>query len=237
MPHESLLDCSPRWLRCLVQRRHHSLGHHREIYLHEKRNGQHQVVKEGMGTTSRHLRCFDPEDTAKRQVPFYHDVAPHQRHICQKKRGIAKNLLLAVRTVMHQQQVDLVAGDFNGAAWRRQSGGDARSFSSIEEAFVNTSLPLPPGATPLGPSEWSDVCGFSKPLGSEHEWQVRTHGAFTIPYGMLGLMENRSKLPSRSLARDHSREIVYVILMTSHASICAVATVSYTPRLFRQGVR
>ena len=61
-----------------------------------------------------------------------------------KKRGIAKNLLLAVRAAMHQQQVDLVAGDFNGAAWRRQSGSDPRSISSVEEAFVNTNLLLPP---------------------------------------------------------------------------------------------
>ena len=41
-----------------------------------------------------------------------------------KKRGIDKNLLSAVRTVLLQEQVDMVAGDFNGAAWRRQSGSD-----------------------------------------------------------------------------------------------------------------
>ena len=66
----------------------------------------------------------------------------------QKTRGTAKNLLLAVRNVMYQQQVGLVAGDFNGASWRRQSGSDSRFISSIEEAFVNTNLPLPPGPTP-----------------------------------------------------------------------------------------
>ena len=36
-----------------------------------------------------------------------------------KKRGIGQNLLLAVRTMMLQEQIDVVAGDFNGAAWRR----------------------------------------------------------------------------------------------------------------------
>ena len=36
------------------------------------------------------------------------------------KRQIAKNLLLAVRTVMHEEQVDMVAGNFNGAWWRCQ---------------------------------------------------------------------------------------------------------------------
>ena len=95
---------------------------------------------------------------------------------------------------MDQQQVDLVAGDFDGSAWRRQSGSDSRIISSIEETFVNTNLPLPPGPTPLwgaggGPGEWSDVCGFFKPPGSENEWQVRVHGAFTIPHSTLGLKE------------------------------------------------
>ena len=40
----------------------------------------------------------------------------HINNTYAKKRGIAKNLLLAVRTVMRQQQVGMVAGDFNGAA-------------------------------------------------------------------------------------------------------------------------
>ena len=92
----------------------------------------------------------------------------------------------------YAKQVDLVACDVNGAAWRRQSGSDPRPISIIEEAFVNTNLPRPPGPSPLWgpggvPGEWSDVCGFLKPPVSENEWQVRMHGAFTVPYGMLGL--------------------------------------------------
>ena len=77
----------------------------KSIYLHDNRNGQPQAVRETirMGTTSRRLPCFVLEDTAKWQVLFYHDVAPHMP-------------LLAVRTV------DMVVGDVNGAAWRRQSG-------------------------------------------------------------------------------------------------------------------
>ena len=34
-----------------------------------------------------------------------------------QKGGIAKNVLFAVQTEMHQEQVDMVACDFNGAAW------------------------------------------------------------------------------------------------------------------------
>ena len=44
------------------------------------------------------------------------------------------------RNVMYQHQVDLVAGDFNGAASRRQPGSESRFISSIEETFVNTNL-------------------------------------------------------------------------------------------------
>ena len=74
-----------------------------------------------------------------------------------KKRGIAKKMLLTVRTVMHQEQVDMVAGDFNGAAWRRRSGNEQRHDSTIEEAFANTNLPIPHGPTAL----WDQV-GFQE---------------------------------------------------------------------------
>ena len=36
---------------------------------------------------------------------------------------------------MQQEQVDMVAGDFNGAAWRRKRGEDQQCVSTIEEAF------------------------------------------------------------------------------------------------------
>ena len=105
------------------------------------------------------------------------------------------NLPVTVRTVMLQEQVDTVAGDFNGAAWRRQAGSDPRPISIIEEAFANTSLPIPPCPTPLWgpggvPGEWADVCGFIKPLGSEKEWQIRMHGAFRIRH--VGPQGNRA---------------------------------------------
>ena len=52
--------------------------------------------------------------------------------------SVAKKLSLAVRTVMRQEQVDMIAGDINGAAWRRQSGSDQRRNSTIEGAFELT---------------------------------------------------------------------------------------------------
>ena len=40
----------------------------------------------------------------------------HPNNNFAKKRGIANNVLFAVRTAMQQEKVDMVAGDFNGAA-------------------------------------------------------------------------------------------------------------------------
>ena len=105
-----------------------------------------------MGTTSRHFRCFVPEDNAMMLLLINTTFA--------RKRGVAKNLLLAVT--------------FNGAAWRCQPGSDPRFISIVEEAFVNTNLLMPPVTTPLWrpggvPGEWSDVCGFFKPPGFENE--------------------------------------------------------------------
>ena len=76
----------------------------------------------------------------------------------------------------------MVAGDFNGVAWLRQSGSDSRPNSIIEEASP-TRVYLSRVAPHLcGYQEACqvngrmDVCGFLKPVGSE-----------TIRFGMLGL--------------------------------------------------
>ena len=66
-----------------------------------------------------------------------------------KKRGKGKKLLHTFRTVMLQEHVDMIAGDFNGAAWRRPCGSDRQPTSIIEEAFANTNLPVPPSPPPL----------------------------------------------------------------------------------------
>ena len=60
-----------------------------------------------------------------------------------KKRGIWKKPLPTLRAVMLLEHVDLVAGDFNGAAWRRPCGNDRKLTSIIEEAFAETDLPMP----------------------------------------------------------------------------------------------
>ena len=87
------------------------------------------------------------------------------------------------------EHVDLVAGDFNGAAWRCSN---RNNISTIEEAFADCALPTPPGSTPLwGPGSipgcWADVCRFLKPPKSDRYWKVRLHGAFSIPHEAPGL--------------------------------------------------
>ena len=48
---------------------------------------------------------------------------------------------------MLEEHVHVVPGDFNGAAWRRDTS--ATGTSIIEEAFADCALPMPPGPPPL----------------------------------------------------------------------------------------
>ena len=116
----------------------------------------------------------------------------HITNIYAKKKGIAKKLILTLRAIVISQEVDLVAGDFNGTAWRYRSKDN---LSTIDEAFTDSALPTPPGRTPLWgpgsiPEHWADVCGFLKSLGSQRFWKVNKHGAFSIPRKTLGLRPN-----------------------------------------------
>ena len=109
-----------------------------------------------------------------------------------KKRGIGKKLILTIGAVMLEEHVDVVAGDFNGAAWRRDTSAD--SISIIEEAFADCALPMPPGPTPLWgpgavPGTWADVCGFLNPPDSDERWRVRQHGAFPMLHEALGIRQ------------------------------------------------
>ena len=70
----------------------------------------------------------------------------HIINIYAKKRGIAKKIIQNVRTPMISQNIDLVAGVFNGTAWRCRSRDN---LSTIDEVFADCALPTPPGSTPL----------------------------------------------------------------------------------------
>ena len=110
----------------------------KSIYFHDSMNGPDQAVKEGQ---SGWVRQTVISRASFRRIPRYGKY----QTISVRKRGIGKNLLLTVRTVMHQEQAGRLASDFNGAAWRRHSGSDPRPVSIKEEALTNACLPIPLG--------------------------------------------------------------------------------------------
>ena len=119
-------------------------------------------------------------------------LSKYWQHLWLKKKGIAKKLILTLRAIMISQEVDLVAGDFQGTAWRCRSRDN---LSTVDEAFADCALPTPPGPTPLWrpgsiPNNWADVCGFLKPQGSQRFWRVNKHDAFSHPRKALGLRPN-----------------------------------------------
>ena len=100
-----------------------------------------------------------------------------------KKKGIAKKLILTLRAIMIYQEVDVVAGDFNGTAWRCSNRDN---ISTIDEAFADCALPTPLGLTPLwgtrihSQSTGPTSAAFSKPPSSDRFWKVNRHGAFSL---------------------------------------------------------
>ena len=104
----------------------------------------------------------------------------HMSNIYAQKRGIGNKLILTIPAMMLGEHVDLVAGDFNGAAYRCNN---RNNICTIEEAVADCALPAPFGTPPLwGPGSrpgcWADVCGFLMPPESDRYWKVRLHGAF-----------------------------------------------------------
>ena len=71
------------------------------------------------------------------------DVSTAKKHsqFC-RCTSVGKKLIRTIRAVMLDDKGDLVAGDFNGAAWRCDN---RNNVSTIEEAFAECALPMPPG--------------------------------------------------------------------------------------------
>ena len=120
----------------------------KSIYLHDTRRELPDKVMEGgqgwvlQGVLSR-ASFRRPRLSNQKTITV---LSLHMSNIYAKKRGIGKKLNLTIRAVMLGDHVDLVAGDFNGAAWRCSS---RNNISTIEEAFADCALPTPPGTTPL----------------------------------------------------------------------------------------
>ena len=88
------------------------------MYLHDTRNGRHQIVNEGhqgwflQAVTSRASFRRPPRNGKS----FFTIMSQYINNHYAKKRGIVKKLILTVPAVMLQEHVDMVAGDFNGSA-------------------------------------------------------------------------------------------------------------------------
>ena len=147
----------------------------KSIYLHDIRRDFPDQVMEGeqgwvmQGVLSRASFRRSPVSGQK----SFTVLSQHVSNMYAKKKGIAKKLILTLRTIMISQGVDSVAGDFNGTAWRCRS---RNNLSTIDEAFADCALPTPPGRPPLrGPGSIPDIVGirlrishitgFSTPFG------------------------------------------------------------------------
>ena len=164
------------------------------IYLHDTRRGvQGDQVNEGEEEwvfTRCSFTCLFlsswPVDRSSLMSLHY------QQHLHQEERHHLK-LIHILCAIMISQEVDLVAGDFNGTAWRCRSRDN---LSTIDEAFADCALPTPTAPHRCGdpdpsiPNSWADVCGFLNPPGSQRFWKVSKHGAFSILRKALGLRPN-----------------------------------------------
>ena len=133
--------------------------------------------------------CLISSITSERAEVLFTVLSLHVSNIYAKQKGIAKKVTLTLRAIMISQEVDLVAGDFNGTAWRYRSKDN---LSTLDEAFTDCTFPTPPGRTPLWgpgsiPDMWADDCGCLRPPGSRRFWKVSKHGAFSNPRKTLGL--------------------------------------------------
>ena len=170
----------------------------KSIYLHDTRRVLHDHIVEGehgwvlQGVVS---RASFRRAAANGQTVFT-VLSLHINNVNAKKRGIAKKIIQAVRSLANSQDIDLVAGNFNGAALRCRSRDN---LSSIDEAFADCALLTPPGFPPLWcprsiPNNWADVCGFLKLL------VLSASGRWRSMVLTLYFTRQWSKLPSWDVA-------------------------------------
>ena len=113
----------------------------KSIYLHDTRRDLPDQVMEGeqgwimQDVLSR--ASFRPPVSGQKSLTV---LSQHISNIYAKKKGIAKKLIQTLRAIMISQEVDFVAGDFNGTAWRCRSRDN---LSTIDEAFSDCALPTP----------------------------------------------------------------------------------------------
>ena len=136
----------------------------KSIYIHDtRRDLPYQVMGGEQGWVMQGVlsRASFRRPPTSGQVTFI-VLQLHINNIYAEKKGITKKLIIIIRAIMISQQIDLVAGDFNGTAWRCRS---RNNISTIDEAFTLTAPSNATAPTPLWgrvsiPNNWADVCGF-----------------------------------------------------------------------------
>ena len=124
------------------------------FYLHNTRACEQDKITEGesgwvmQGVVSRAALRRQPHSSQK----SFTVMSLHTNNNCAKKRGIWKKFLLTIRAIMQEEHVDLVASDFDGAAWSYSICSNPQLTSIFEEAFADTNFPMSPGPTPSWPS-------------------------------------------------------------------------------------
>ena len=152
----------------------------KSIYFHDTSRGLRDQVVEGeegwvlQGVLSRAIFWCPPVGWQK----HFTVLSLHISNIYTQKKGITKKLILTLRAIMISQGIDLVAGHFNGTAWRCRSRDN---ISTIDEVFSDCAFFTPLVSPPLWgpetiPNNWADVCVFLKPPGSQRFWKKVSEG-------------------------------------------------------------
>ena len=130
----------------------------KSIYLHDTRRQLPDQVMEGeqewvlQGVLSRASFRRSPVSGQK----YFTVFSLHVSNIHTRKKGIAQKLILTPRAKLIAQEVDLVACDFNGTAWRYRSKDN---LSTIDEAFTDSTLLTPRAAHHCGDLDPFLTCG------------------------------------------------------------------------------
>ena len=133
-----------------LQQRHLLPWHQRQIFLPSR----HQTR---LARSNHLLSRASFRWAAVSGQKFFTVLSLHISNVYAKKKGIAKKLIQTLRASLISQEVDLVAGDFNGTAWRCRSRDN---LSTIDEVFSDCALPTPQTSvvfsSPLAPFPFLD---------------------------------------------------------------------------------
>ena len=161
----------------------------KSIYLHDTRRGVQDHIVEGehgwvlQGVLSR-ASCRRAAASGQKVFTVF---SLHISNIYAEKKGIAKKLIQTLRAIVISQNIDSVAGDFNGAAWRCRSRDN---ISTIDQVFF-LAVPClrrwaPHSCGDLDPSRTIGLTSVV-PLALTDSGKWTNMAPFSIPRQALGL--------------------------------------------------